>query len=94
VLLTTSKVGVAFGPITYAILGFSGFDAGAGAANMPTALLMLSVLFIGVPIVLCVLAALTLQNYPIDETRQAELAAAIAKRHSAKSENTLGPVTK
>lgn len=82
VLLTTSKAGVAFGPLTYAILALGGFQA-AGAANTPTALLTLSVLFIGVPIVLCLLAALTLWNYPLDEKRQAELAAAIAARHSA-----------
>lgn len=83
VLLTTSKVGVAFGPITYAILGAAGFQAVAGAANTPTALTTLSALFIGVPIVLCLLAALTLWNYPLDEKRQAELAAALAARHSA-----------
>jgi Na+/melibiose symporter-like transporter len=93
-LLTTSKLGVAAGPITYAILGFVGFDAGAGAQNTPIALFTLSALFIGVPITLCALAALTLQNYPLDEKRQAALAAAIAERHSANSENTLGPVTK
>jgi Na+/melibiose symporter-like transporter len=93
-LLTTSKLGVAAGPITYAILGLAGFNAAAGAANTPAALLTLQVLFIAVPIGLCALAALTLQNYPLDEARQAALAAAIAERHSANSENTLGPVTK
>jgi Na+/melibiose symporter-like transporter len=93
-LLTTSKLGVAAGPITYAILGLAGFDAAAGAANTATALLTLQVLFIAVPIGLCALAAITLQNYPLDEARQAALAAAIAERHSANSENTLGPVTK
>jgi Na+/melibiose symporter-like transporter len=94
VLLTTSKLGVAAGPITYAILGLAGFQATSEAENTATALLTLSVLFIAVPILLCVLAALTLQNYPLDEERQAALAAAIAERHAAKSENTLGPVTK
>ena len=93
-LLTTSKAGAAFGPVTYAILGFAGFDAAAGGANSPSALLTLQVLFIAVPIVLCLLAALTLRNYPIDEKRQAELHAAIEARHAANSENTLGPVTK
>jgi Na+/melibiose symporter-like transporter len=93
-LLTTSKAGAAFGPITYAILGFAGFDAAAGAGNSPTALMTLQLLFIAVPVVLCALAALTLRNYPIDEKRQAELHAAIEARHAANSENTLGPVTK
>lgn len=86
ILTTTSKVGIAFGPITYAILGLAGFDAAAGADNMPTALFTLAALFIGVPILLCVLATLTLWNYPLDEKRQAELAKAIAARHAAESE--------
>lgn len=93
-LLTTSKAGVAFGPITYAFLGLAGFDAAAGAQNTPSALMTLSALFIFVPIVLCLAGALTLRNFPLDEKRQAALAAAIAERHSANKENTLGPVTK
>src|SRR5690606_37876770 len=93
-LVTTSKLGVATGPITYAILGLTGFNAAAGAANSGTALLTLEALFIGLPILLCVLTALSLHNYPLDERRQAEVAAAIAARHSENSENTLGPVTK
>ncbi len=93
-LLTTSKVGVAAGPLTYAILGMAGFDATAGAANSPAALATLQALFIAVPIALCLLAALSLHKYPLDEARQAELHAAIAARHDANNENTLGPVTK
>lgn len=93
-LLTTSKIGVAAGPITYAILGSVGFDAAAGAANTSAALTTLALLFIGVPIVLCLLMTLSLRNYPLDEKRQAEVAAAIAARHSENNENTLGPVTK
>jgi len=93
-LLTTSKLGVAAGPITYAILGLVGFDAAAGAANRPEALLTLQILFIGVPIALCALAALSLRNYPLDEKAQAELHAAIEARHAANNANTLGPVTK
>lgn len=79
-LLTTSKAGAAFGPVTYAILGLAGFNAAAGAENTPAALATLSALFIGVPIVLCLLGMLTLFNYPLDEKRQAELQAAIAAR--------------
>ena len=93
-LLTTSKLGVAAGPITYAILGLAGFHAAAGAGNTPAALTTLSVLFIGVPIVLSVLAALTLRNYGLDEKRQAALAAALEARHAANKENALGPVAK
>ncbi len=93
-LLTTSKAGAAIGPLTYAILALVGFDPKAGSSNSPDALTALSSLFIFVPIVLNLLAALTLRNYPIDEKRQAELHAAIEARHSANNENTLGPVTK
>lgn len=93
-LLTTSKLGVAAGPITYAILGLVGFEAAGGAANTPLALMTLEVLFIGVPMLLCVLAAYSLHKYPLDEARQAEIAAAIAARHSENNENTLGPVIK
>ncbi len=93
-LLTTSKLGIASGPITYAILGLVGFNADEGAYNTQLALDTLSYLFIGVPIVLCLLTAWSLQNYPLDEERQRQVAAAIDARHAANSEKTLGPVTK
>jgi Na+/melibiose symporter-like transporter len=87
-LMTTSKAGAAFGPLTYAFLGLAGFDAAAGAENTRTALLALAALFIFVPMVLSLLGALTLNKYPLDEKRQAELHAAIEARHAANSENT------
>jgi GPH family glycoside/pentoside/hexuronide:cation symporter len=93
-LLTTSKLGIAAGPITYAILGVVGFSAVDGAQNSALALNTLSALFIGVPIVLCLLSMWSLQNYPLDEARQRQLADAIDARHAANSENTLGPSTK
>jgi glycoside/pentoside/hexuronide:cation symporter, GPH family len=93
-LLTTSKLGIASGPITYAILGLVGFSAIEGAQNSAAALNTLAALFIGVPIVLCLLSMWSLQNYPLDEARQRQLAEAIEARHAANSENTLGPSTK
>jgi Na+/melibiose symporter-like transporter len=45
-------------------------------------------MFIWVPIVLCLGAAFTLRNYPLDAKRQAEVHAAIEARHAANSENT------
>jgi GPH family glycoside/pentoside/hexuronide:cation symporter len=93
-LLTTSKLGIAAGPVTYAILGLVGFNAAEGSLNSPAALATLTGLFIGVPILLCLLSAWSLQNYPLDEERQRQLAEAIDARHAANSENTLGPVTK
>jgi Na+/melibiose symporter-like transporter len=85
VLLTTSKMGIAAGPITYAILDLAGFEPRLGLENSATALAVLSILFIGVPIVLNLLAALSLRNYPLDEARQAELARAIAARHETQA---------
>lgn len=93
-LLTTSKIGVASGPLALGVLGVVGFHAASGSENTPGALMALTVMFIAVPIVLCILGALTLRNYPLDATRQAELHAAIEARHAANSENTLGPSTK
>jgi glycoside/pentoside/hexuronide:cation symporter, GPH family len=93
-LLTTSKLGIAAGPITYAILGLVGFNAVDGSENSALALNTLAGLFIGVPIVLCLLSMWSLQNYPLDEARQRQLAEAIDARHRANSENTLGPSTK
>ena len=93
-LLMTSKTGLAAGPLAYALLQVLGFEAVLGANNSPQALGALSAIFIGVPVVLCALGALSMRNYPLDETRQAALAAAIAERHSKNSENTLGPSTK
>lgn len=87
-LQTTSKVGLMFGPLTYVALDIVGFDAAAGAANSEGALTTLSALFIGVPILLCLAGAASLIRYPLDERRQAELAAAISARHALNSENT------
>lgn len=94
ILMTTSKIGIAAGPITYAILGAVGFDPQLGTANSASALSVLAGLFIGVPIVLYLAAAASLRKYPLDEAAQAALAAAIEARHAENSENTLGPSTR
>ncbi len=94
VLLTTSKLGVAAGPITYAILGAVGFVPELRGDNTELALGTLTFLFIGVPIALYLAAAISLHRYPLNEARQAEIHAAIEARHAANSENTLGPSTK
>lgn len=86
VLLTTSKLGVAAGPLTYAVLGAVGFVPALGAGNSDAALSMLSFLFIGVPIVLYLAAAISLNGYPLDEKAQAEIHAAIEARHAASNE--------
>lgn len=94
VLMTTSKLGIAAGPITYAILGLVGFAPALGVDNSEGALNMLSFLFVGVPALLFLAAAVSLHRYPLDEAAQAELHAAIEARQAANNENTLGPVTK
>lgn len=81
-LLTTTKVGLAIGPVTYVVLSAFGFDAALGANNSDQAMLALSVMFAGAPLVLNLLAAATLIGYPLDEARQAELRAALAARRS------------
>jgi len=83
ILLTTSKVGIALGPVTYIALDLAGFRPGEGAQNAAPALDMLTMLFIGGPMLLYLLAAISLRKYPLDEKRQAELAATIAARHAA-----------
>jgi Na+/melibiose symporter-like transporter len=79
-LLTTSKIGVAVGPLTYAVLDAAGFDAKLGADNAPSAMLALVLLYAGVPLALNLVAAASLIRYPLDEARQRELRAAIVAR--------------
>jgi Na+/melibiose symporter-like transporter len=79
-MLTTSKVGLAMGPLTYAVLDVFGFDAKLGAANTPTAMTALVILFTGVPFVLNMLAAWWVRDYALDEHRQRALRDEIAAR--------------
>ena len=81
-LLTTSKVGIAIGPLTYAVLDAFGFDAKLGPANSSTAMTALVALYAAVPFVLNVIAAASLLNYPLDEKRQAALREAIVARQA------------
>lgn len=83
ILLTTSKLGIAAGPITYAILGAVGFDPTPGAVNSEPALTTLAALFVGVPALLYLLAAISLRHYPLDEDAQKALHDAIEARHAA-----------
>jgi Na+/melibiose symporter-like transporter len=79
-MLTTSKIGLAMGPITYAVLDIYGFDAKLGANNSPEAMTALVVLFSGVPFVLNLLAAWWVRDYALDENRQRALREEIAAR--------------
>lgn len=92
-LLMTSKLGLAAGPVAFGLLQLVGFDALRGAANTPEAMAGLSAIFIGAPVLMCLLATLSLRKYPLDEKAQVALGAAIDARHAANSENTRGPST-
>jgi Na+/melibiose symporter-like transporter len=93
-LLTTSKIGLALGPASLALLSVFGFDPQAGAHNSASALGALTALNIGAPILLCVLGYLSLRNYPLDEARQAALTALISARQAENNEKIAGPSTK
>jgi Na+/melibiose symporter-like transporter len=93
-LLTTSKIGLALGPASLAILGLFGFDPQLGANNSASALGALTALNIGAPVVLCILGYFSLRNYPLDEARQAALAETISARQAENSEKIAGPSTK
>lgn len=82
-LLTTSKAGITAGPIALLLLQAVGFDATLREGNSSATLAALTGLFIWAPIVISLLAALSLRKYPLDEKRQAELHAAIEARHAA-----------
>lgn len=92
-ILTTSKLAIAAGPLSLVILQLIGFDAGLGGANSAPMLHALSAMFVGAPVVVCLLATWVLQNYPLDEKAQAALAAAIEARHAENSEKIAGPST-
>jgi Na+/melibiose symporter-like transporter len=72
-LLTTTKVGQALGPVCYGVLAAFGFNAAQGAANSPQAMLALTLLFAGLPFLLNSATAASLRAYPLDEQRQREL---------------------
>jgi len=93
-LLTTSKLAIVAGPMALVLLQLIGFEAGLGGANSDAMLFALGATFIGAPAIVCLLAAWLLEGYPLDEKAQAALQDAIAARHAANSENTLGPSTK
>jgi Na+/melibiose symporter-like transporter len=85
ILLTTSKAGVALGPLTFVVLQIAGFQPAAGGHNSALALNTLTALFIGGPAVLSLLGVLSLRKYPLDEAKHKELAVALAARHAGEA---------
>ena len=85
-LLTATKLGLALGPISYAMLAWAGFDASLGSANSASAIAALEAIFVGGPFTCSLIAALLLRNYALDAPRQAELRACIdASRRDARA---------
>lgn len=77
----TGKAGYAFAVgATFVGLAMFGYDATAGAANSAGALLGLTVLFIGLPVVCNLAGAGLLWRYPIDAARTREIQEAITDR--------------
>jgi Na+/melibiose symporter-like transporter len=83
VLLTTTKVGLAIGPLSYAVLGLFGFDTQMGARNSHTALEALKWLFVAVPVAIYLVSAWILRFYRLDEARQKALRAEIEARSAS-----------
>jgi Na+/melibiose symporter-like transporter len=72
------KIGqaVSVGVMLYAA-SWIGFSPAAGVNNPPEALQGLSYLFVGIPIVLCSLAAFVIASYPLTAERHAEVRRAL-----------------
>ena len=82
-LSLTTKLGYAVSVGVLTILSWVRFNDAPGAANSPTALLTLEVLFIAVPTVLLVLSAIALHKYPLNAKRHAEVRHQLAERDRA-----------
>jgi Na+/melibiose symporter-like transporter len=79
-LSLTTKFGYAISVGSLILLGWAGFNKAPGAINTGTALIVLQVMFLAVPAVLLVLSALTLNRYPLNAKRHAEVRAALEAR--------------
>ena len=76
-LTATTKIGTALALVTFVILDALHFDA-ASSRNPPQALLGLSILFVGAPSLLSLLAAGVIMGYRLDAKRHAEIRTALA----------------
>jgi Na+/melibiose symporter-like transporter len=81
-LLTTTKVGLALGPLSYAVLGLFGFDPKLGAGNSADAMLALTIMFVAVPGLFNLATAWSLRNYPLNAARHREVRAALDARRA------------
>lgn len=75
-LMISSKLAGALSiGITYVILDLIGFDKTPGAANTPEAISGLAYMFVGLPVLSMILAALVMWRFPLDVIQQKELRA-------------------
>lgn len=82
-LSLTTKAGYAVSVGTLIILSWAGFNEAPGATNSDQALMVLQVLFLGLPTVLLILSAVALNKYPLGSVRHAEVRAALEAREKA-----------
>ena len=81
ILASTAKLGSALAVgLTFPILARAGFHAQANGADSSAALNVLTFLFIGLPAVLCMIAALILLSYRLGRQRHAAILAELALR--------------
>lgn len=81
-MLTTTKLGLAVGPLAALALKPAGFDPKLATANEPLALWTLLALFVGAPIVLSIVVAWLLKGFPLNEEKQRQLREAIESREA------------
>jgi Na+/melibiose symporter-like transporter len=82
-LLITSKIGLATGPVTYAVLALFGFQTALGAGNSSSAMAALNAMFIYAPATIFVLSAIALRIYRLDEAAQRAIRAELDAVQSA-----------
>ena len=79
-LTLTNKVGYALSVgIAYPLLALIGFSGEIGAPNSPTALMGILDVFVILPALLLLVAAILLWSFPLDEREQLRLRAQIAQ---------------
>jgi Na+/melibiose symporter-like transporter len=79
-LSLSTKLGFALSGGSLVLLGLAGFSQSSGAHNSDQALWMLQGLFLGVPVLILLIAAVVLRGYPLGPVRHGEIRAALAAR--------------
>ncbi len=72
-LTATNKVGYALAALTFVPLQWAGFDKAEGAPQSAHALDMLSLLFVGLPIALLLIASWVIFSFPLNKAQQVEI---------------------